>query len=153
MSDSRSLYEKMILDHYKNPRNYGKIQAADKIVEAVNPLCGDTFTLYIMFNDDRINALQFTGSGCAISKASASLMTELLTGKSRHEANKIADAFQEMLRTEPDAPIAEEELGMLAAFAGVREFPIRIKCATLAWRALIRCFDDEKEGGDVAATD
>ena len=140
MVDSRSLYEKLILDHYKHPRNYGEMQHADRTVEAVNPLCGDAFTLYIKFTDNTIDALQFTGNGCAISKASASLMTELLTGKPCQEAMEMANLFEEMLRAAPDAAVAEKQLGPLTAFAGVREFPMRVKCATLAWRALTSCF-------------
>ena len=136
MSNSRTLYEQLILDHNKNPHNYGKPATADAVVEAFNPLCGDTFQLYINFDGDVIDALHFDGNGCAISKSSTSLMTTMLKGKTKSEARELFRAFQAMLNSDPDAPIEKSMLGELMAFSGVREYPMRIKCAVLAWRAL-----------------
>ncbi len=143
MSDSRSLYEQTILDHNRNPRNFGKLGNADKAVDGVNPLCGDAFTIYVKFDGDLIADARFHGSGCAISKASASLMTSLLKGKTRGEAQALYERFHDMLHADVDAPIDEEGLGKLKVFSGVREYPMRIKCATLAWHALNACLAEE----------
>lgn len=135
--DSRRLYESIILDHNKSPRNYGKPAQAAAAIEAVNPLCGDTFTLYLVADGEHITTLSFEGNGCAISKASASLMTCMLKGKTREAAVALGNAFESMLQKEPDAPVNEALLGDLMAFSGVRAFPMRIKCAVLCWRALL----------------
>ena len=136
MSDARTLYEQVILDHNKAPRNYGELPDADRVVDGVNPLCGDTFKVFVQFDGDTIKNLTFCGNGCAISKSSASLMTSILKGKSRQEALELIDAFQEMLKTDMGVPLDEAKLGKLRVFSGVREYPMRIKCATLAWHAL-----------------
>lgn len=136
MSESRALYEQVILDHNKNPRNYKKLADADKHVEGFNPLCGDHFTVYVKLEGDKISEVTFEGSGCAISKSSASVMTTVLKGKTRAEAEALFQRFHSMITSKPDAPIDEDALGKLKVFAGVREFPVRIKCATLAWHAV-----------------
>lgn len=136
MSDSRALYEQVILDHNKNPRNFKKLEGADQSIEGFNPLCGDHFTVHIKLDGEVISDIAFEGSGCAISKSSASVMTTVLKGKTRDEAESLFQHFHEMITDEPDSAIDEETLGKLRVFAGVREFPVRIKCATLAWHAV-----------------
>lgn len=136
MSSSRALYEQVILDHNRNPRNFGKLPEASKSVEGFNPLCGDHFTVHVKMDGDVISAITFEGSGCAISKSSASVMTTVLKGKTRAEAEDMFNHFHSMITGNPDAPIDEAALGKLKVFSGVREFPVRIKCATLAWHAV-----------------
>ncbi|MCF6283883.1 MAG: SUF system NifU family Fe-S cluster assembly protein [Candidatus Hydrogenedentes bacterium] len=136
MSDSRALYEQVILDHNKKPRNFKKLEDADHSVEGFNPLCGDHFTVHLNLDGDTLTEITFEGSGCAISKSSASVMTTVLKGKTRAEAEALFEQFHAMITADPDAPVDEEALGKLRVFAGVREFPVRIKCATLAWHAL-----------------
>ena len=136
MSDARSLYEQVILDHNKHPRNYGELADADRVVDGVNPLCGDTLKIYLQFDGEVIKEVKFDGYGCAISKSSASLMTSVLKGKTRSEARELFDAFHEMLQSDGSVPLDEEKLGKLRVFSGVRAYPMRIKCATLAWHAL-----------------
>lgn len=136
MSESRALYEQVILDHNKNPRNFGKLQDADRSVEGFNPLCGDHFTVHLKLDGEVITDIRFEGSGCAISKSSASVMTTVLKGKTRAEAEALFHRFHTMITSRPDAPLDEDTLGKLKVFSGVREFPIRIKCATLAWHAI-----------------
>jgi nitrogen fixation NifU-like protein len=129
----RDLYKEIVLDHYKRPRNRGEIEDADIQEHLLNPLCGDEVTVYAKFRDDALEAVSFTGRGCAVSQASASMMTERLAGKSREEARAEMEAFLEMMRTEEN-----EDLGELAALKGVVQTPNRIRCATLAWDALKR---------------
>lgn len=137
MGADRSLYEKVILDHNKNPRNYGKLEDADLKAEGFNPLCGDHFWVYIKCTGEIIDELHFEGAGCAISKSSASLMTTLLKGKSKDEARALFKKFHEMVTMEPTAPVDQQEYGKLMVFSGVREYPVRIKCATLAWHTML----------------
>lgn len=137
MRSERALYEKVILDHNKAPRNFGKMEAPDFEAEGYNALCGDQFRIYLKMEDDRIGEIQFDGSGCAISKSSASIMTTLLKGKTREEAEAIFDTFKEMITSLPDTPIDNDKVGKMRVFGGVREFPIRIKCATLAWHTVL----------------
>ena len=134
MSDLRELYQQVILDHYKNPRNYGKLETATRSIEGYNPLCGDRLTVYLRVEDGRIQDASFQGSGCAISKASASLMTDAVKGKTLDEADALFRRFHRMVTGAPDDPI--DDLGKLAVFAGVRQFPVRVKCASLAWHTL-----------------
>lgn len=136
MSDSRALYEQVILDHNRNPRNFKKLANADKSVEGFNPLCGDHFTVHLKMDGEVISEVAFEGSGCAISKSSASVMTTELKGKTRAEAEALFHHFHTMVTGSPDAPIDEAALGKMRVFSGVREFPVRIKCATLAWHAI-----------------
>jgi nitrogen fixation NifU-like protein len=132
MAELRELYQEMILDHSKRPRNYGKLEGADREVTGYNPLCGDKFTVYLKMNGDRVEKVMFEGSGCAISTASASMMTEKFKGKTREEAEKLFEQFHQLV-TGSGASDATENLGKLAVFSGVSEFPMRVKCATLAW--------------------
>ena len=141
MTDSRALYQEVILDHTKNPRNFREITPCDHKVEGYNPLCGDHLTVFITMEDDLIQDIAFTGQGCAISKSSASLMTTVLKGKTIKEARTLFNHFHHMVTSELDEPIEETALGKLRVFSGIREFPVRIKCATLAWHALNTAFE------------
>lgn len=136
MLDLRELYQQLILDHNKNPRNFGEITNANHSSDGRNPLCGDHIQLYVNLKGELIQDISFQGSGCAISKASASMMTSLVKGKTCEEASTLFKQFQEMVtghsEMEPNLVI----LGKLAVFAGVREFPARVKCATLSWHTL-----------------
>lgn len=140
----RALYEQVILDHNKNPRNFREIKDADRTLEGYNPLCGDQFTVYLKMDGDKIADLAFKGSGCAISKSSASVMTAELKGKTREEALAIFNKFHHMITSAPDDPLDPDDLGKLAVFSGVREYPIRIKCATLAWHALAAALENKQ---------
>ena len=137
MSDAlRELYQEVLLDHYRRPRNAGPLAASTHEADGSNPLCGDRVKVRLQVADERLDGIAFEGSGCAISTASASLMTEAVKGKTRAEADELFREFQRML-TDPTPPTgAEERLGKLAIFAGVREFPVRVKCATLPWHTL-----------------
>ena len=126
------LYGDMILDHNRRPRNFGRLDGATHTALGNNPLCGDRVTVYLKVDGDRVADIAFEGTGCAISTASASMMTEALRGKSLAEARRLFEQFRGMLTADGEP----EELGKLAAFAGVREFPMRVKCATLAWHAM-----------------
>lgn len=132
--DIRDLYHDLIIDHGTQPRNCGKLDDANHSAEGFNPLCGDKIYLYLKIQNDRILAASFTGQGCAISNASASLMTETLVGKTLMEAQDLFNAFQQLLTSDSSADI---DLGKLQALAGVRAFPARVKCATLAWHTLL----------------
>ena len=132
MSELSDLYQEVILDHNRRPRNYGVLESADRKAHGHNPLCGDRLTVFLKVDDGRIGAIRFEGSGCAISKASASLMTEAVLGRSIDEALGIFDRFQAMV-TAPIEVEPPETIGKLAALGGVREFPVRIKCASLPW--------------------
>lgn len=145
MSDARALYEQVILDHNKNPRNFKAIEDADRKVEGMNPLCGDHFTVYVKLDGDTIADIGIQGAGCAIAKSSASLMTTILKGKSVAEAQQLFDRFHEMITSAPDTPLDESGLGKLVVFGGVREYPIRVKCATLAWHALVSAIGEGTE--------
>jgi nitrogen fixation NifU-like protein len=134
MSDLTDLYQEVILDHNRRPRNFRAIDPASRRQEGYNPLCGDRLTLYVVLDGDRIADVAFQGTGCAISKASASLMTEALKGKTIDQARTLFDRFHEMVTSSPETPPAD--LGKLSVLAGVREFPTRIKCASLAWHAM-----------------
>ena len=134
MSELRDLYQSVILDHYKKPRNYGRPEGARCEAEGVNPLCGDRVKVYARLEDDRISAVGFEGSGCAISTASASLMTEAVKGLSRPEMERLFGRFQDLVTGRGEADPAS--LGKLEVLGGVREFPARVKCATLVWHAL-----------------
>ena len=141
MAGNRALYELVILEHNKKPRNFREMPEATRKLEGFNPLCGDHFTLYVKLNGDMIEDVSFNGAGCAISKSSASVMTTLIKGKSIKEAEQLFAAVHKMVTAPPDAPVDEVGVGRLAVFAGVREFPVRIKCATLAWHTLLSLLD------------
>jgi nitrogen fixation NifU-like protein len=150
MDDLRELYQEVILDHNKRPRNFGVLEEATHRADGHNPLCGDLLSVYVVIDGDEVKDVRFEGSGCAISTASASLMTEAIKGKSREEAEVLFQDFHELLTGDPsEAGEASSQLGKLAVFSGVREFPVRVKCATLAWHTLKSAL----EGSDEATTE
>ncbi|GAB4255845.1 MAG: SUF system NifU family Fe-S cluster assembly protein [Methylomicrobium sp.] len=140
----RDLYQEVIFDHNRNPRNFRIIEDADRKVDGFNPLCGDRLTLYLKMNGDVIEDASFQGSGCAISTASVSLMTEIVKGKTEAEAEALFKTFHEMT-TGKDEQVNLEAVGKLAVLAGVREYPARVKCATLAWHTLDAALKNEKQ--------
>ncbi|HRI88132.1 MAG TPA: SUF system NifU family Fe-S cluster assembly protein [Candidatus Hydrogenedentes bacterium] len=141
MAPNRALYEQVILEHNKKPRNFREMPDATNAIEGYNPLCGDHFTIYVKMNGDIVEDISFAGAGCAISKSSASVMTTLIKGKTKSEAEALFASFHKLVTSPPDVPVDEEKAGRLAVFAGVREFPVRIKCATLAWHTLLSALD------------
>ena len=143
MSDLRDLYQEVILDHSKKPRNYGKLDDANRETEGYNPLCGDRVTVYLHVDDGVIRDIRFEGSGCAISTASVSMMTETAKGKSEDEVRTLFEAFRALVTGKPD-PNAPD-LGKLAVFAGVSEFPVRVKCATLPWHTLVAALEGQRQ--------
>jgi len=150
MTELRDLYQEVILDHNKRPRNFGSLEGATHQADGHNPLCGDQLHVSITLDDDRVSDVRFEGSGCAISTASASLMTESIKGRTRAEAEQLFEGFHDLLTGDPsEAAEASAELGKLAVFEGVREFPVRVKCATLSWHTLKAALD----GGDPATTE
>ncbi len=136
MSDLNELYQEVILDHNRRPRNFGALPTATHRANGHNPLCGDKLTLALEIKGDQIVSAMFEGSGCAISKASASLMTDAIKGHTIAEAETLFDAFHLMVTTPISDPVDESKIGKLAVFAGVREFPARVKCASLAWHTM-----------------
>jgi len=144
MDDLRELYQQVILDHNKNPKNFGKLEPANRTAEGYNPLCGDRIDLYLQVEDDVIKDISFRGHGCAISKASASVMTTMLKEKSTAEAEQLFKKFQKLITGDSKAA-DPEEMGKLAIFAGVREFPLRIKCAGLAWHTMMAALKNENK--------
>ncbi|HEY6199326.1 MAG TPA: SUF system NifU family Fe-S cluster assembly protein [Candidatus Binatia bacterium] len=142
MSDLRDLYQETILDHNKRPRNFKKLEDANRSADGYNPLCGDKVKIYVRVEDGRVQDLSFEGSGCAISKASASVMTESLKGKSVQEVESIFKRFRDLVMGKAGEA---DDLGKLVVFSGVCEFPTRVKCATLAWHALQAALQENKE--------
>ena len=136
MSELNDLYQEVILDHNKNPRNFREITSANFKADGNNPLCGDALRVYVEMEDELVKDVAFKGSGCAISKASASMMTQTVKGKTRAEAEILFDEFHRMVTGELDAEKDENNLGRLKIFAGVLEFPARVKCASLSWHTL-----------------
>ncbi|MES2521209.1 MAG: SUF system NifU family Fe-S cluster assembly protein [Gemmatimonadota bacterium] len=134
MSDLTDLYQSVILDHNRKPRNFGALQGANRHADGKNPLCGDTVTVELQVENDTISDVKFTGQGCAISKASASLMTAAVKGKTRAEAEALFGRFHAMVLGQAEG--TKEELGQLVVFSGVSRFPVRVKCASLAWHTL-----------------
>ena len=146
MTELRELYQQVIPDHNRNPRNFGALENADRHKEGYNPLCGDHLHIYLNVDgEDLITDIHFDGSGCAISKASASLMTQMVKGKTAQEARDAFERFQSLVTSEMDTPVDLEEVGKLAVFAGVREFPMRVKCATLAWHTMKSALDGKHD--------
>jgi len=136
MSAINELYQEIILDHNKSPRNFRVMDDPDRKIEGYNPLCGDHYMFYIKLEDDKIKDISFQGSGCAISKASASMMSQIVIGKTVTEAKDLFDKFHKLVTGIKQATSEQEKLGRLEVFAGVSEFPARVKCATLAWHSL-----------------
>ena len=144
MSDLRELYQQVILDHNKNPRNFRELPDPSRRVEGYNPLCGDHYTIFVKTDGDSIAEVSFTGSGCAISKASASVMSSTVKGKSKAEAERLFDTFHRLV-TGDASGLSAADLGRLAAFSGVSEFPARVKCATLAWHTLRSALEGKQD--------
>jgi nitrogen fixation NifU-like protein len=151
MSELRDLYQEVILDHNRRPRNFGPLPASNHQAEGNNPLCGDKVTVFLDLADGRIRDLAFQGAGCAISTASASLMTEALKGQTVEEARRLFHVFQDLVTT--GAGAGSPELGKLAVFTGVREYPMRVKCATLAWHTLLAALTAEERKDQPVSTE
>jgi len=147
MSDLRELYQEVILDHNKSPHNFRELPDADHHAEGDNPLCGDVVTVYVGLDGDTIREVTFQGSGCAISQASASMMTDAVRGKTLEEARKLSLEFRNLLTERGEEPVDPATLGKLAVFTGVKEYPMRVKCATLAWHTLAAALDHGDRGG------
>jgi len=142
MSELRELYQETILEHSRKPRNFGVLQPASHKAEGYNPLCGDHYTVFLDVKDGAIQDVRFEGSGCAISKASASMMTQALKGKSTADAERLFTQFHDLVTGHGGSP---EAMGKLAVFGGVSEFPLRVKCATLAWHTLKAALSGEQQ--------
>ena len=149
-SDLRELYQSVILDHNKSPRNFCKPKCANRSAEGINPLCGDQLTVYLTVDDGIVKDVGFSGTGCAISTASASLMTQAIKGKKIEDIEHLFADFRGMVTSDPQVDAGGEELGKLSVFSGVREFPMRVKCATLAWHAMSEALRDT---GETATTE
>ena len=148
MNDLSDLYQEVILDHNRKPRNFQKLKDADHQADGYNPLCGDKVTVYLSMDGDRLRDISFEGSGCAISKASASMMTEALKGKTLAEIRVLFGAFHYLITGQPGSCSGDggmPDLGKLVVFSGVREFPVRVKCATLAWHTLRAALENVHE--------
>ena len=144
MPDLRELYQEVILDHYKRPRNFQKLDGANRHAEGHNPLCGDQITVYLHMDGDVIREISFQGAGCAISQSAASLMTTTLKGKTKAEAEELFKKFHEMV-TGDGGTADPMELGKLAVFCGVSEFPVRVKCASLPWHTMRAALEGKDE--------
>ena len=149
MSELSDLYQEVILEHNKNPRNFREIVDADQYADGKNPLCGDALRVYVALDGDTVTDVAFKGSGCAISKASASMMTQAVKGKTKVEAEAIFGEFHRMVTGDLDIETDENDLGKLKIFAGVLEFPARVKCASLSWHTLNAAL----HGEDVVSTE
>ena len=149
MSELSDLYQEVILEHNKNPRNFREISGADQYADGKNPLCGDALRVYVSLEGDTVTDVAFKGSGCAISKASASMMTQAVKGKTKAEAETIFGEFHAMVTGELDIETDENNLGKLKIFSGVLEFPARVKCASLSWHTLNAAL----RGEDVVSTE
>lgn len=150
MSDLRELYQSVILDHNRKPRNFREPENANRCARGDNPLCGDKLIVFLTVDDDVVTDATFTGSGCAISTASASLMTEAIKGRPRDEVERLFKGFHTLVTSNPTEPAVTDHLGKLAVFSGVREFPVRVKCATLAWHTMNAALS---ENGEIATTE
>ena len=144
MSELSELYQQVILDHNKKPRNFRKLETANHSAEGFNPLCGDQLTVYLNLEDDAVKEISFEGSGCAISKAAASMMTQALKGKSKQEAEQLFTEFHGMVTGELDEATTTNGLGNLRIFSGVREFPVRVKCASLPWHTMHAALNNQE---------
>ena len=141
-----SLYQELILDHYRRPRNHGALPDANAVVHMHNPVCGDEVKLHLRLDGEQVLEAAFEGQGCSISQASVSMMTQLLAGRSAEEARRLAERFTAMLHGDAEAA-ADKALGDLRALAGVRQFPVRVKCALLGWNALEKALEDDSGRG------
>lgn len=145
MTELRDLYQEVILDHYRRPRNHGRLENPSHDAEGFNPLCGDRIHLTLRMEDGRVAEIAFEGAGCAISTASASLLTEAMLGRDRAAVERLFERFHRLLTTEDPEVDGDEELGKLAIFSGVREYPVRVKCATLAWHTLMAALEGAEQ--------
>jgi nitrogen fixation protein NifU and related proteins len=145
MPELRDLYQEVILEHSKAPRNFRLLQNANHHAEGFNPLCGDRLTVYVNLDGDAIRDISFQGSGCAISKASASMMTQSVKGRTKQEADALFENFRRLVTGQPSAGCSQPELGKLTVFSGVSEYPMRVKCATLAWHTLRAALQGEQQ--------
>ncbi len=143
MSELSELYQQVILDHNKKPRNFKKLETANHSAEGFNPLCGDQLTVYLDLENDAVKEISFEGSGCAISKAAASMMTQAVKGKSKQDAEQLFNEFHRMVTGELDEETTPNKLGNLKIFSGVREFPVRVKCASLPWHTMHAALNNE----------
>jgi len=143
MSELSELYQAVILDHNKKPRNFHKLETANHKAEGYNPLCGDQLTVYVELEDDAVKDVSFEGTGCAIFKASASMMTQAVKGKTKKESEILFDEFHRMVTDQLDEESESNQLGKLKIFAGVREYPVRVKCATLSWHTFVAALKDQ----------
>jgi nitrogen fixation protein NifU and related proteins len=145
MSELSELYQQVILDHNKKPRNFHKLENANRKAEGYNPLCGDQLNVYLHVEGDQVQEVSFEGSGCAISKASASMMTQAVKGKTKAEAEMLYNEFHRMAMGDLDEENDPNNLGKLKIFAGVRDFPARVKCATLSWHTMHAALNDQTQ--------
>ncbi|HEY8226773.1 MAG TPA: SUF system NifU family Fe-S cluster assembly protein [Pyrinomonadaceae bacterium] len=144
MSELSELYQQVILDHNKKPRNFHKLEPTTHTAEGFNPLCGDHLNVYLNLEGDEVKEISFEGSGCAISKAAASMMTQAVKGRSKEQVEELFNEFHSMVTGELDAETQENNLGNLKIFAGVRDFPVRVKCATLPWHTMRAALNNEQ---------
>ena len=149
MSELSELYQQVILDHNKKPRNFKQLEGANRTAEGFNPLCGDQLTVYMLIEESIVSDLSFVGTGCAISKAAASMMTQAVKGKTREEARTMFDEFHRMVTGNLDVEAEPNVLGRLKIFAGVRDYPARVKCASLPWHTMHAAL----EGEEIATTE
>lgn len=145
MSELRDLYQEVILDHHKKPRNFHKLDNANRQADGYNPLCGDKLSVYLLVENGIVKDIGFVGAGCAISTASASMMTESLKGKTETEAKSLFERFHHLVTNHADAQPDPSVMGKLAVFSGVREYPVRVKCATLAWHTMRAALEGSRE--------
>ena len=144
-AELRELYQQVILDHNKSPRNFRKLENANHFAEGYNPLCGDKIDIYLFVEDDKVKDISFQGNGCAISKASASLMSSIVKGKTVNETKELFEKFHDLITGKIDNDSAFDTLGKLSVFAGVKEFPSRVKCASLAWHTMNAALKNEEQ--------
>jgi len=144
MSELSELYQQVILDHNKKPRNFKKLEGANRSAEGFNPLCGDQLTVYLLMGEGAVRDVSFVGTGCAISKAAASMMTQAVKGKTREEARALFEEFHRMVTGELDEEAEPNSLGRLKIFAGVRDYPARVKCASLPWHTMHAALEGEE---------
>ncbi len=150
MADLRDLYQELVIDHSKRPRNFHKLEGANLSAQGYNPLCGDRVTLYLRFEDGRVQDIAFEGSGCAISTASTSMMTEALKGKTKNEAEALFETFHSLVTGASRPRAGSPALGKLEVFSNVSDYPVRVKCATLAWHTMRSALEGT---GDVVSTE
>lgn len=143
MSELSDLYQQVILDHNKKPRNFRRLETANRVAEGYNPLCGDQLNVYMQLEDEVVKDISFEGSGCAISKAAASMMTQSIKGKTKQEAENLFDEFHRMVTGQLDEEATPHNLGRLTIFSGVRDFPARVKCASLSWHTMHAALNGE----------